>query len=395
MTPKLHVARAELVLARPAHEPLAELALDPDPLQAFAAAYQCLDDTLQETAEVVVDVLPLSAWETRRARARLRRRARRDSRHHPAAPPRARSRQRDPLGLGDLLARPTDSRSRADAVESAERHALAQALRAKTVGHAPLLQTQVLLCVQSEDRGRARAHLRAILAAFDQFAARNHWRAVGHDLLGVWLLGSDGMLCRRRFDRRRASGRFAAPRRNLVTPVEVAGLLKPPTARCHAPNVIRSGGVIVPAPAELPTFTGQPQLLPLGRVRDRRGDRTVGVALKDTFFSYMAGRSRYGKTELGLVQFIHLARAGHGGLFLDPHADAIQVIKTYLTDSGVRDRVIEVNLSAPPPASRSPGGTHWPCTATHPTRRRPRSRPWSTPSRRPCSGTSATPARSR
>jgi hypothetical protein len=79
------------------------------------------------------------------------------------------------------------------------------------------------------------------------------------------------------------------------------------------------------------------------------------VPLKDTFFSYMAGRSRYGKTELGLVQFIHLARAGHGGLFLDPHADAIAEIKHYLTDPVIRDRVIEINLAGTAARQHQPG----------------------------------------
>jgi len=43
---------------------------------------------------------------------------------------------------------------------------------------------------------------------------------------------------------------------------------------------------------------------------------------------------------------VHLARSGHGGLFLDPHADAIAEIKTYLTDPGVRERLVEGRRSA-------------------------------------------------
>ncbi len=59
----------------------------------------------------------------------------------------------------------------------------------------------------------------------------------------------------------------------------------------------------------------------------------------------MAGRSRYGKTETAIGQFIALARSGYGGLFLDPHADAIKDIKPYLTDPGIRERVVEINLA--------------------------------------------------
>ena len=32
-------------------------------------------------------------------------------------------------------------------------------------------------------------------------------------------------------------------------------------------------------------------------------------------------------------------------MFLDPHADAITEIKSYLTDAGVRERVVEIDLS--------------------------------------------------
>ena len=76
-------------------------------------------------------------------------------------------------------------------------------------------------------------------------------------------------------------------------------------------------------------------MIPLGRVRDRGGERVVGVRAADTFFAYIAGRSRYGKTETAIGQFVALVRAGHGGLFLDPHADAIAEIKAYLTDPRV------------------------------------------------------------
>src|SRR5207247_913398 len=69
----------------------------------------------------------------------------------------------------------------------------------------------------------------------------------------------------------------------------------------------------------------------------------VGVRLKDTVFSYFAGRSRYGKTETAINQFIHLARSGQGCFFLDPHEDAISRLKPYL--SSVAGRVVEINLA--------------------------------------------------
>lgn len=124
----------------------------------------------------------------------------------------------------------------------------------------------------------------------------------------------------------------------------MAGWLKPPTVHCRATNVLRLGGVIPPPPQGLPVFTpARADLLPLGRVSGPDGDRTVGVRLSDTFFSYMSGRSRYGKTETGLNQFVHLARSGHGCFFLDPHEDGLNRVKPYLAD--LADRVVEVNLA--------------------------------------------------
>ena len=205
----VHVARAELVLARPAHEPLAELGLDPDPLQSIAAVYADLDDDLCERAEVIVDVLPLTAGETRRARRAMRRQARRDAESHDSQSlPRRRTSAagRDPLGLDDLLhgSRP----ARRGLVETAERQPQLNAVRAKAIGHDQLLCVQVLLRAESQLTGRAKGHLTALLACFDQFAARNRWRAVGSDLPGLGFLGSDGPARRRRFDRRASTGRF-------------------------------------------------------------------------------------------------------------------------------------------------------------------------------------------
>jgi hypothetical protein len=42
--------------------------------------------------------------------------------------------------------------------------------------------------------------------------------------------------------------------------------------------------------------------------------------------------------------FVHLVRSGHGGLFLDPHGDALERIKPYLGVPGVAERVVVVDL---------------------------------------------------
>jgi hypothetical protein len=110
--------------------------------------------------------------------------------------------------------------------------------------------------------------------------------------------------------------------------------------------------VVPPPPPGLPTFSGQPDLLPLGRVSEDGRERLVGVPLADTFFSYTVGRTRYGKTESAIGQFLHLARAGHGCFFLDPHSDALEKVKPYLAPEELRERVVEINLAD---AERQPG----------------------------------------
>jgi hypothetical protein len=339
---EVEVARAELVLARASSEPLRAAGLDPDPLAGFARAIDGLDVATGDTATICIDLLPVTPGKRRRLRRRLLRRARRD--HQPGQPPAEQ--------LADLVGVEDRRRGGAPPAELVERWVGRQALARKLGSPDPMFEIQILARVASPVPGRAKAQLGAMLAAFDVFAGENHLRVSGLRVPGVAFLGSDLPGRRGRFDRRIASGLFRPARRRLVTATEIAGLLKPPTAKCHAANVVRSCGVVPAPPPGLPTFTGQPTLLPLGKVETETGERMVGVPLRDTFFFYMAGRSRFGKTETGIGQFLHLARSGRGCLFLDPHIDAIQRLKGYLTDEGLRDRVVEVNLADP---DRQPG----------------------------------------
>jgi hypothetical protein len=328
----LEHARAELVLGRPSAEPLRDLGVDPDPLTGFAHA---LDATTTGTrAAIVLDLLPLTPAQARRERRRL-------------------IRGTSSTGLlGQALGEPSRRRGRAAPGELVEIGAQRRALTSKLGRPEPLFAIQVMARVVSPIPGAAVDHLHGLLAAFDPFAGENHFRVRGWRLPGVFV-GADVPWRRGRFDRRWTTGRFAPARRGLVTATEIAGLLKPPTATCNAANVLRSGGAIPPPPRALPTFTGQRSVLPLGRVTIAGRDRLVGVPLESTVFAYMSGRSRWGKTETAVGQFIHLARAGHGCFFHDPHEDAITKIKQYLTDAGVRDRVVEINLAAY--AGRQPG----------------------------------------
>jgi hypothetical protein len=337
---EVEVVRVELILARASSEPLRDVGLDPDPLSGFARAIEGLDLEGGETATVCVDLLPVRPGRRRALRRRLLRRARG---LRPSPSP-ARE-------LAGLLGG-GDPREEAQPGEVVEQRVGRNALSRKLGSEEPLFEMQILVRIAAPLRGRAKAQLRGVLAAFDAFAGENHLRVSGLRIPGIAFLGSELPGRRRRFDRRFGTGLFRPARRRVVTANEIAGLLKPPSVRCAAPNVLRSGGVVPPPPRGLPGFEGQADLLPLGKVETEKGERMVGVPLEDTFFFYMAGRSRFGKTETAIGQFLHLARSGHGCLFLDPHLDAIERIKGYLTEEGLRDRVVEVNLADP---ERQPG----------------------------------------
>lgn len=339
---EVQVARAEMVLARPSADPLRATGLDPDPLAAFAHALQSARPRHGHTAEICIDLLPVTAAHRRRMRRRLLRHARRTRPTHEIVG-----------GFNDLLSGSGRRSGPASAAELVERRSGQRALNSKLGSPEPLFTVQILVRVTSPVPGQAKAQLQGILSAFDTFAGENHWRAAGLRIPGIVFLGADLPGYRRRFDRRLKTGLFAPRRRRVVTASEVAGLLKPPTARCPVAEVVRSSGVIPPPPPDLPTFAGQPDLLPIGRIKTETGDRLVGVPLKDTFFSYMAGRSRWGKTETAIGQFLHLARTGHGCFFLDPHEDALTRMKAYLTAEGLRDRVVEINLASR--TDRQPG----------------------------------------
>ena len=327
------VLRAELRLARSSSEPLAHLALDPDPLQSFARALAGLDPS-RERAQVAVDLLPCTAGARRRLRRSLLRQARRD---HPAVPYTAGG------GLLDVLSggRPVGRQPAADVVEQ---RAQREQIAAKVLQTEPLFHLQVLVRCQAPVKGMAAERLQAILGCLDAWAGANSFRVVGVRLAGVAFLGSDLPGRRSWFDRRMDTGLLRPARQGVVSAREVAGFLKPPTVNCAAPDVLRLGAAVYPPPRNLPEYTGQRDVMPLGRVSGERGQRLVGLRLPDTFFTYVAGRSRWGKTELAITQFLSLVRSGHGGMFLDPHEDAIRRIKSCLTEPEHAERIIELDL---------------------------------------------------
>ena len=234
--------------------------------------------------------------------------------------------------------------------------------------------------------------MQALLGCFDAWAAANSLRVVGVRVPGwrspaqISRGGAPGLTgaC--------DSGLFRPARRGLVSAREIAGLLKPPSVHCAAPDVLRLGPAVHPAPRASPSSPGSPTWCRSGGQAES-GERIVGLPLEDTFFTYTAGRSRWGKTELAITQFLHLVRTGHGGLFLDPHEDAIPRIKSCLTEPQFAGRVVELDLVGPRSREGQPG---WNLLAARGLPRTPASGGWrlsSTPSPPRCNGGSATTAR--
>ena len=342
---RVYVARAELTLAMEDTLPLRAVPLTPDPLTAFARSFEGLRDDLGESAEVCFDLLPLTSAK-RRARRRKAIDAEQSDMGRGGSSDLAQQLQVALWGGGGSSSRRQPVRRQpTGGLRDMELRAARKATMAKLVSVEPMFSVQVLCRVKSSVAGRPQAHLHAILAAFEQWTGDNWWRTVGHRVGWVHLGADSSPWARARFDRRMDTGLFRPAKDCVVTATEIAGLLKPPTVSCAATNVARSGGVIPPPPLGLPEYrVGDPDLLPLGTVATRDGDRAVGVYLNETFFSLSAGRSRFGKTEGALCRFIALARAGHGCFFLDPHADALARVKPYLVD--IAPRVLEINLAA-------------------------------------------------
>jgi hypothetical protein len=332
------ILRTELVLARPSVEPLARLAPKPDPLQPFAAAIGRLGSG--EDASVCVDLLPASGFRAARLRRRLRREARR-----------IHGERRD---WAALLNGEEHRRRRPDPQEQVERRGAVQAVDAKLRDSGELFEAQILLRSAAPTRGQAKAAMSGLLAAFRPLSGRNYLRASGLPIPGFAFLGSDVPLRRGSFDRRFTTGLFRPARKTILTARELAGFLKPPSVHCGERDVLRSGALLSPPP-DLPSFEkGKGDLIPLGRVNTEAGERIVGVQSADTFFTYIAGRSRYGKTEAAIAQFAHIVRTDHGGLFLDPHGDGLERIEPYLADLDP-ERVVRIDLGPGSSPAAQPG----------------------------------------
>ncbi|MEV7840942.1 ATP/GTP-binding protein [Streptomyces albidoflavus] len=358
-TQEMHYARAELALALPDHLALREVPLAPDPLEALANAVADVREDLGESADVVLDLVPVTPNRVSSRRRRLLAQARRNPSDGPAIPgmPQQHA-KRFGFDLGRVMSeiatemkgnqgggarqRPHHQQQRAHRVTD-----MNAAMGKLVPGSEPVFSMQLLVRTCARDEYRARMLLDQVLAALEPWSGDNHLRPVGLHL-GVTRVRADHWIYRGKFDRRFETGLFVPRRHSWVTAQEIAGLLKPPTKHNMAPNITRSGGVVPPPPAALPTWTGQRGLLPLGWVtKSGGGERLAGVPLKYLLFALFLGKSGFGKTEMSLVQAIAIAHGGFGVLFLDPHGDGWTRARPYLAHKELADRIWEIDLTSP------------------------------------------------
>ncbi len=345
---KVCVARAEMTLTSSDSRPLRPLPLKPDPLTPFARAVAELVDAQSESAEVVVSLLPLRRGAVRRWKRRHLRRSHRGG-------PGGNFMAEFMSGMG---AAPGNKSNRSSAaaesgLESIDRKTTTRSAGDKVTTTEPLFSVQVLLRTRSRSKTRARQNLGALVAGFEQWSGDNRWKVWGQRF-GPVFLGSDCWWRRYQFDRRLSSGAHRPRRRIVLSASEVAGFLKPPTVHCQVPTVVRSGGIIPAAPQALPTYKFGAGQYPIGVVTTRAGERVVATDLDGVLFSLISGRSGVGKSWSAMAQFKAVVDvSGRGGMFLDPHADALVVLKEYLGHLGAR--VLEVDLSPRGPDARQAG----------------------------------------
>ncbi|OIV37006.1 hypothetical protein BIV57_13540 [Mangrovactinospora gilvigrisea] len=341
--PLLFEARAEVALARADHLPLRAVPLSPDPLEGIARALASVRHEDGERAELLLDLVPVSEGRVRSRRRRLAASARRGAGTGMIG-------SDGPVGGGrfeGVLAE-ASAALRGQPAPRGRRTAKGSDLRAAVgkfvPGVGPVFSVQLLLYAASPDPDRAQMLVGQLQGALSAWADQNYLAPLGDRF--PRLAGADAPWHRRSFDRRRETGAFRPRRDRWVTGPEIMGLLKPPTIHNAAPNIVRSGGEVPPAPVGLPTYTGQADLLPLGWVQESGGGwRLVGAPISDVLFGMLLGKSGFGKTELALVQALALAHAGHGELFVDPHRDAYARARPYLAHPHIQSRLWVIDLT--------------------------------------------------
>ncbi|WP_351233336.1 ATP/GTP-binding protein [Streptomyces sp. NPDC002133] len=335
-----YVQRVELALALSDQKPLASLGLNPDPLQQLAVAMASVGSDAGERVDVVLDLVPI------RERILARRRRRLLAQSKRRGPSAFGERLTGGLGGGGVWGSVTGAWSGGKTGSSGRGERLPRMTDLRDgVGKfdpsaGAVFSVQLLLRTEASHPQAALARTNQLLAAFAATSGENYLKP--RRPRTRWGIAS--------FERRFATGEFAPRRRQWLTVPELAGFLKPPTARCHASSVVRSGGLVPPAPSGLPVYTGQRDLVPLGAVIYPDGRERIGAArVRDLLFGLQLGKAGHGKTEAALVQCIAMAHSGYGTWFLDPHGEGWMRAKPYLAHPQIASRVWEINLAKSEP----------------------------------------------
>lgn len=317
--------RAVMGLARRDHRPLRFVPVTPDPKEAFANAISGIRPG--EWVALVLDLMPVSHGSAARWHRELRRAGR----------------QPGNAGLGlHLLTQPLDKPPVGTRPTRSERNLTKEeALKSGS----PLFRTRILAVGEAPTADRAASLVKQITDPLAAWRTPEQWlRASGHRVLGIFVGGADAFWRRAAFDREFASGVFSGHRRApVLSASELSGLLVPPTATTNAGNLTRSGSSASAAPPALVDYSAtNPDIIPLGVIRDGGRERHVGVSREKTLFAYVAGASGAGKSQWATNLAIHLATNNVGLLFVDPDQDAIEDLQHYLGDLAHRVKVINL-----------------------------------------------------
>jgi hypothetical protein len=328
--PARYVQRVELTLALADQKPLASLGLNPDPLQQLAAAMASVRTDGGERADVVLALAPV------RERQLARRRRRLLAQSKCRGPSAYGERLTGGLGGGGVWGSVTAAWSGGKTVSGGRGERLPRTtdLRDGVGKFEPsagaVFTVQLLLRTEAGHPQAALARMNQLLAAFAATSGENYLKP--RRPRTRWRIAH--------FDRRFVTGEFAPRRRQWLTVPELAGFLKPPTVKFCASSVVRSGGLDPPAPSDLPVYTGQRDLVPLGAVIYSDGRERIGAAqVKDLLFGLQLGKFGHGKTEAALVQCIAMADSGYETWFLDPHGEGWVRAKSYLAYPHIASRV--------------------------------------------------------
>lgn len=231
-TGELYYARAELALALPDHLALRDVPLTPDPLEALANAVADVREDRGESADVMLDLVPVAPNRVSSRRRRLLAQARRNPSDGPAIPgmPQQRT-NRFGFDLGAVMSEIASEMKGNQGGGNRQRqhhqqqrtHRVADmkaAMGKLAPGAEPVFSMQLLVRTCARDEYRARMLLDQVLAALEPWSGDNHLRPVGLHL-GVTRVRADHWLYRGKFDRRFQTGLFVPRRHSWVTAQEI------------------------------------------------------------------------------------------------------------------------------------------------------------------------------